>query len=203
MRLRTRIILIAVALIAASLLWAIAARAFAPAGNTTASRFDAIIVLGARIDRDGNPGPVLLSRLTEGVREYERGVAPKLIVTGGEQHGHIQADIMARVLQAQGVPASAIVLEPNAGNTIENACYSARIMKQHGWQSAEVVTSASHLPRADIIFNKLPIAWRAHAAPSLSPSHAGDSSSADGSAIEVLHTVYYLLFSQWEDRCSP
>jgi uncharacterized SAM-binding protein YcdF (DUF218 family) len=90
-------------------LWAVLARSFAPSGNTAQTRFDAIIILGASIDSDGNPSPTLLSRMTEGVREYERGVAPRILVTGGMQNGHIQADIMAHIAEAQGVPASAIL----------------------------------------------------------------------------------------------
>lgn len=183
------------------LLWAILARILAPTGNTSTTRFDAIIILGASIDSDGNPTPVLLSRITEGVREYERGMAPHVIVSGGEQKGRIQAEIMARLVQAQGVPASAIVLEPKAENTIENACYSARIIKQHGWKSAEVVTSASHLPRTGMIFSRVPIDWRGHPAPSLAEPAQDPSFAA--SALEVLHTSYYLLYSQWAERCSP
>jgi uncharacterized SAM-binding protein YcdF (DUF218 family) len=199
--LRTRLILAGSGLAGLLLLWAIFARVLAPTGNTSAGRFDAIIILGANIDRDGNPTPTLLARITEGVREYERGIAPHIVVTGGEQRGHIQADIMARLVEAQGVPSSAVVVEPRAQNTIENACYSARIMKQHGWKSAEVVTSASHLPRAGIIFNRVPIEWRGHAAPSLAEPAEGASWS--DSAVEVLHTGYYLLYSRWADRCSP
>jgi uncharacterized SAM-binding protein YcdF (DUF218 family) len=198
----TWLIVAGLAVVILSVLWAVAARAFAPSGNTTASRFDAIIVLGAAIDRDGNPTPILLSRVTEGVREYERGVAPRLIVSGGpDRDNYVQANVMARVAEAQGVPRSAIVLESNAENTIENACFSSRLMKQNGWQSAEVVTTSEHLPRTGLIFNKLPIAWRGHAAPSLSEPSAGPS--WDDSANEVLHTDYYLLFSQWVERCSP
>lgn len=202
MKLRTRIILSGVVLVIAALAWAAAARAFAPTGNTTATRFDAIIILGAHNDRDGNPTPALLARVTEGVREYGRGVAPRLIVTGGpDRGGFVQAAVMARVAQAQGVPASAIIQEPNAENTIENACFSARIMNQNGWRSAEVVTGPSHLPRAGIIFSRMPISWHGHPAPSLTELSSG--SSAFASSLEILHTGYYLLYSQWADRCSP
>jgi uncharacterized SAM-binding protein YcdF (DUF218 family) len=201
LRLRTKLIVAAGAGVLLLLVWSIAARMFAPAGNTSASRLDDIIILGASIDRDGNPGPVLLSRISEGVHEYERGIAPRIIVTGGEQHGHIQAQVMARLVEAQGVPSSAVFIEPNAENTIENACYTARIMKQHGWHSAEVVTSASHLPRASLIFSRVPIAWRGHAANSLSEPSTFTSWIA--SFDEVFHTGYYLLYSQWADRCSP
>jgi uncharacterized SAM-binding protein YcdF (DUF218 family) len=199
--LRARLILTAIGVGCALLLWSILARVFAPTGNTNASRFDAIIVLGAQIDRDGNPTPVLLSRVTEGVREYERGVAPRIIVTGGKTSAFTEADVMARIARAQGVPDSAIIAEPLAENTIQNACFSARIMKQHGWRSAEVVTSASHLPRADMIFSHTPIQWRGRAAPS--PYASSPDPSLAASALEVLHTGYYLLYSQWAGRCSP
>jgi uncharacterized SAM-binding protein YcdF (DUF218 family) len=201
MSLRTRLILAAAAVGCALLLWAILARVFAPQGNIHASRFDAIIILGAHADDDGTPTPALLSRVTEGVREYERGTAPHIIVTGGGQLRGVQADVMSRLLQAQGVPSSAIVLEPRADNTIQNACFSVRLMKQYGWKSAEVVTSASHLPRAEVIFSRTPIAWRGHAAPSLLAS-AGDPSWS-ASAMEVMHMGYYLLYSQWAERCVP
>jgi len=188
-------------LVVAVVLWACLARAFAPTGNTSTSRFDAIIVLGSTVDSDGNPGHELLSRLTEGVREYERGVAPRILVTGGEKHGHIEGNIMARVLGAQGVPASAILIEPEAENTIQNACFSARMLKARGLTSAEIVTSPSHVPRAGIIFSRTNLQWRMHAAPAMEPESnlATDMSAAN----EIAHTAYYLLFSSWADRCSP
>ena len=74
---------------------------------------------------------------------------------------------MARTAEAQGVPESAIFVEPSARDTIQNACFATRIMEAHGWTSAEVVSSPSHLPRAAQIFSRLPIERRTHAAPSL------------------------------------
>lgn len=183
--------------------WAILARALAPPANTSASRFDVIIVLGADLDSDGNPTPTLQSRIAEGVREYERGVAPRLIMTGASvrRHQEPQAKVMARVAEAQGVPASAILVEPAATDTIENACYSARIMKQHGWRSVEIVSSPTHLARAGIIFSKLPLTWRVHAAPPLEPQ---SSLKVDAAAtLEVLKTARYLVYANWAERCSP
>ncbi len=63
--------------------WAALARQLAPTSNTSLTRFDAIIVLGAPTDEDGNPSPIQLARVTEAVHEYERGVAPRLILSGG------------------------------------------------------------------------------------------------------------------------
>ena len=181
------------------LIWAIIARSIAPRANTSRQTFDAIVVLGTPADSDGNPTPELLDRITEGVHEYERGVAPHLIVTGGAAHNRfVEADVMAGVARAQGVPASAILEEPQALDTIQNACYSTRILKAHGWRSAEVISSTSHLPRAGIIFSHLPVEFRTHAAPgNLTPNYY----SGAAAIIETLKTGRYLVWSRWVESC--
>jgi uncharacterized SAM-binding protein YcdF (DUF218 family) len=186
----------------AVLVWAAIARGLAPTANTALTRFDAIIVLGTPADGDGNPTPEQLARVTEAVNEYKRGVAPRLILTGGAAHNHfVEAQVMERSAEAQGVPESAIFVETHAMNTIQNACYSVRIMKAHGWRSAEVVSSASQLPRASLIFNSLPVEWSEHAAPSLSPESAAYQSAV--AAVEVLKTARYLIWARWMDHCEP
>jgi uncharacterized SAM-binding protein YcdF (DUF218 family) len=195
-------ILSSVLLILALLLCGAVARTLAPSSNTSLTRFDAIIVLGYPADSDGNPTPQQLDRVTEGVREYERGVAPRLILTGGAAHnGFVEARVMAQTAHAQGIPESAIFIEPVARDTIQNACYSARIMKAHGWQSAEVVSSPTHLPRAGYIFSGMPILWRTHAAPSLSPQPAAYPWAA--ASAETLKTLRYLIWARWRERCEP
>jgi uncharacterized SAM-binding protein YcdF (DUF218 family) len=182
--------------------WAVVARQLAPVSNTSLTRFDAIIVLGTPADSDGNPTPEQLARVTEGVREYERDVAPRLIFTGGAAHNRfVEAEVMARAAGAQGIPPSAIFVEPQARDTIENACYAVRIMKAHGWGSAEVVSSAVHLPRAGIIFSHMPLEWRTHAAPSLEPESAAYRGAA--AMLEDLKTVRYLVYADWAERCAP
>jgi uncharacterized SAM-binding protein YcdF (DUF218 family) len=182
--------------------WAAIARHFAPASNTSLSRFDAIIVLGSPADSDGNPTPEQLARVTEAVREYERDVAPRLILTGGAAHNHfVEARVMARAAEAQGIPVSAIYLEPEAKDTIENACFAARIMKANGWRSAEVVSNAAHLPRAGMIFNRTPLEWRAQAAPPLEPASPAISGAAW--MLETMKTMRYLAYGEWAERCEP
>lgn len=183
--------------------WAVVARMLAPRGNTELTHFDAIVVLGNRLDSDGNPTPALLARITEGVHEYERGVAPRLILTGGPTRRPFgdESGVMARVAEAQGVPPSAIVREPAAMDTIQNACFSVRIMQAHGWSSAEVVTTPSHAPRSGMIFSHTPIAWRMHVAPPL--EQASEPIRLYGTAKELLKTVRYLVYARWAERCSP
>jgi uncharacterized SAM-binding protein YcdF (DUF218 family) len=184
------------------LCWAILARLLAPTSNTSLTRFDAIIVLGSPADRDGNPTPEQLARVNEGVHEYERGAAPRLIMTGGAAHNqYAEARVMARTAEAEGIPQSAIFVEPNARDTIQNACYAVRIMKEHGWRSAEVVSRASHLPRTAMIFNSLPVEWRTHAAPPVEPESAAHAEAAE--LLEVVKTMRYLTWARWTESCQP
>jgi uncharacterized SAM-binding protein YcdF (DUF218 family) len=199
---RGRLILASILLVFGLLCWGIIARIIARTSNTSLTRFDAIIVLGYAADSDGNPTPEQLARVNEGVHEYERGVAPRLILTGGAvRNQYSEARVMARTAEAEGIPQSAIYVEPNAKDTIQNACYAVRIMKIHGWRSAEVISRASHLPRAGIIFSGMPVEWRTHAAPPVEPESATHAEVAE--FVEVIKTMRYLTWARWRERCEP
>ncbi len=135
--------------------WAALERALAPKDNTAQDSFDVLIVLGDPADADGNPSPSQLARVTEAVHEYERGVAPRIIFTGGAvANRFVEAQVMARTAEAQGIPATAVLEDPEARNTMENTCNALRMMRSHGWESAEVISSPSHLPRAGLILSR-------------------------------------------------
>lgn len=197
---RGRAVLACAAVVLALLAWAAVMREMAPKGNTSQDHFDVLIVLGNPADSDGNPSPLELARVTEAVHEYERGVAPRMIVTGGAVHNRfVEAQVMARTAEAQGIPAAAVLEDPNARNTIENTCNALGMMRSHGWDSAEVISSPSHLPRAGLILSRLPMQWRVHAAPALGPE--GAASRAADTTVEILKTVYYLVWSRWTEPC--
>jgi len=159
-----------------------------------------LIVLGKPADDDGNPTPAQLARVNEAVREYERGVAPRMILSGGAVSNRFaEAQVMARAAEAEGIPAGAIVEETQARNTIENACDSLRIMRSHGWESAEVITSPANAPRAAMIFSRLPMKWRLHAAPPLEPQSTG--LQIDTATREIVKTVHYLVWSRQAEPC--
>ena len=186
--------------VAAVVAWAALARVLAPRENTSQSQFDALIVLGQPADEDGNPTPSQLERVNEGVREYERGVAPRIIFTGGAvMNRYAEARVMARAAEAQGIPAGAIVEETQSRNTLENACDSWRIMRSRGWRSAEVVTGPAHVPRAAMIFSQLPLKWRMDVAPEVEPEPAWWSAYV--MATEVVKTVHYLAWSREMEKC--
>jgi uncharacterized SAM-binding protein YcdF (DUF218 family) len=137
-----------------------------PATNTNLTHFDTIIVLGTPANRDGTPSPEQRERTLEGIREFKAGIAPHLIFTGAAAHNQfVEARTMAALALAQGVPPDAILEEGQAQNTVQNIFYSQRIMAAHGWTSAEVVSSPSHLPRTALILKHFSMQWNVHPAP--------------------------------------
>jgi uncharacterized SAM-binding protein YcdF (DUF218 family) len=137
-----------------------------PATNTSLTHFDTIIVLGTPASPDGTPSPEQRERALEGIREFKAGIAPHLIFTGAAAHNQfVEAHTMAALALAQGVPPDAILEEDQAQNTVQNIFYSQRIMAAHGWTSAEVVSSPSHLPRTALILKHFSMQWSTHPAP--------------------------------------
>jgi uncharacterized SAM-binding protein YcdF (DUF218 family) len=53
-----------------------------------------------------------------------------------------------------GIPKNSIISEEQSGTTFQNAKYSFNIVKQQGYKSAIVVTSAYHTLRTSIIFKQ-------------------------------------------------
>ncbi len=124
--------------------------------------FDVIVVLGAAVGADGRPGKALRRRVAEGVRRLEAGAAPVLLLSGGKGGGvPAEAEAMRDLALAAGVSAGVsdehLVLETESRSTLENARFSARIMRARGWRRALVVTDAVHLPRALLAFRALGI----------------------------------------------
>src|SRR5579875_3083854 len=67
--------------------------------------------------------------------------------------------------ERRGIPAGAILRERRSHTTLENIFNSAEILRAHGWNSVEVVSSRQHLPRAAVLLEKTGLQWRVHAAP--------------------------------------
>ena len=139
-----------------------------PLGNIRAAHYDALLVLGYPANPDGTPSPEQRARVMEAVRDYEAGVAPVIILSGGAARNQfVEAEVMAKLAEAAGVPARALVEEPRAKNTIQNIEYSTQILRAHGWDSVEAITTPAHERRASLILMHAPFSvdWRMQAAP--------------------------------------
>lgn len=141
---------ILVLLVLPALLVALATARFpSPRPAALGERFDAIVVLGFPARSDGAPSAILAERVDAAARLWRAGAAPRLLVSGGAVHNaHVEAEVMAARARAQGVPEAALVLDPLARSTRENARHAAARMRAEGWRRALVVSSPSHLRRA-------------------------------------------------------
>ncbi len=108
---------------------------------------DAIVVLGAA-QYDGRPSPQLAARLDHAVELWNDGVAPRVIVTGGNREGDrfTEASASASYLVDRGVPSSAIVQE-DAGSTTYESLERARALVDDSVQTVLLVTDPYHALR--------------------------------------------------------
>jgi len=107
---------------------------------------DCILVLGAKVKRDGSPSYMLKDRLDAGIALYQSGAAPKLLMSG--DHGRVQYDEVNRMKQYaidRGVPSRDVFMD-HAGFSTYESMYRARDVFQV--QRALVVTQEYHLYRA-------------------------------------------------------
>ena len=116
---------------------------------------DAIVVLGALVLPNGQPGPNLTVRTQHAVALYQAGLAPHLICTGGFKDEPTSAAAVARALAISlGVPQEVIFLADGSANTEEDAKQVAMVMGQRGWQSVIVVSHPLHMYRVKLFFEE-------------------------------------------------
>ena len=114
---------------------------WAHAEGCVANPHDVIIVLGCPSETDGSPSKCQIDRARITEQFYDAHWASNFIVTGAAVHNdHVEADALYALLVGRGLPADAIYKEPQARHTDENLYYSTRIMQEHGWTSALVVS---------------------------------------------------------------
>lgn len=113
---------------------------------------DVIVVLGAA-EYNGRPSPVLKARLDHAYSLYERGLAPKLITTGGAggdpqfTEGEVGRDYLVKL----GVPSEDIIVEEEGDSTVHTVVAVSEIMRRMGLNSAIVVSDGYHIFRVQKI----------------------------------------------------
>lgn len=202
MRLLRKLLFIVIILVIVTLVGATINYRTIPTGNAILPQFDTIIVLGTPANPDGSASPEQRERTLEGIREYKAGIAPHLIFTGAAAHNQfVEAHVMAKLALSQGVPPAAIIEEDHAQNTVQNIFYSRQIMSNSGWNSAEVVSSPSHLPRTALILEHYPIQWSTHAA--TWPPEYSIWQRAAHYAVEAEYCLRLRIFGFPKSRFSP
>lgn len=112
-----------------------------PVGN-----YDCILILGCGVLSTGEPTAMLTDRLLCGIELYQKGIAPKIIVSG--DHGTVDYDevnTMKNFCIAHGVPDSDIFMD-HAGFSTYESLYRARDIFQAN--NIIIVSQKYHLYRA-------------------------------------------------------
>lgn len=119
-------------------------------------RADAIVVLGGGIHLNGLLTAGTLERTLYGAELYRRGMAPRVIFSGGvvREAPRAEAEAMAELARRLGVPGGAILQERASRTTYENAVEVARLMRERGLRRSLLVTSATHMYRSQLAFQR-------------------------------------------------
>lgn len=112
----------------------------------------AIVVLGAA-QYVGRPSPVLRARLDHAIQLWKRGMAPRVIFTGGRGEGDTtsEAAVSRRYALRRGVPDSAIVLEAVGRTTRESLRGVAELMLERPDRDVILVSDPFHMLRLSIL----------------------------------------------------
>src|SRR5271169_6400 len=98
------------------------------------AKADAIVVLGCK------PAARLRRRVERGVRLYQEGVAPVLLLSGGGSGPEPEAELMRGIALAYGVPQAALLIEPHSRDTVGNARETALLLRAHGLSTVVLVS---------------------------------------------------------------
>ena len=120
------------------------------------------VILGAQVLSGGRPSRTLDARARHAARLYVAGELNLLIPTGGlGEHPPSEAEVMSRILRAQGVPEDAIVREDAATSTWDSAMLVSDLLRRRGIEEARAVTDPLHCVRTVAAFREAGLAVRA------------------------------------------
>lgn len=147
-------------------------------GRDEAQPADAIVVFGAA-QYNGRPSPVLAARLDHAADLYQRGIAERVVVTGGRAPGDstTEASASAAYLTERGVPDSAILREVKGRSSWQSLASTANFLKKEGRTEVVLVSDPFHSARIEAMAGELGL--EAHVSPT--------RTSPIGGAEEVSH----------------
>jgi uncharacterized SAM-binding protein YcdF (DUF218 family) len=109
---------------------------------------DVILVMGAAEYR-GRPSPVLQGRLNHALLLYLKHLAPYILTTGGAggDPDFTEGEVGRAYLVTHGVPAEAVITEPEGSTTVQSLDAAVEIMRRMNLHSCIVVSDGYHIYR--------------------------------------------------------
>jgi uncharacterized SAM-binding protein YcdF (DUF218 family) len=125
-----------------------------------AARGDAIVVLAGAVNRPTQERPYPVAgqdtyrRVQHAVWLFKHWSALPILVSGGGSQDAPHAEVMRRMLAAEGIPSDMIWMESRSINTHESAVYGSEILRARSISRIVLVTEASSMPRASLSFRR-------------------------------------------------
>lgn len=163
-------------------------------------RFDAILLLGIELGENDRPTEEMHARVHAAAQAYRMGMAPRIVVCGGVTPGHAvsEAAVMSGLLDREGIPAEAVLMEDRSQITIENMKFAAAVLGGAKGKRVLVVTSDYHLRRSVLTAMRAGFRARGYAA-----ALTHDEDWMRKKRQELAYTVDMLLGWQDEGRTRP
>jgi uncharacterized SAM-binding protein YcdF (DUF218 family) len=132
---------------------------------------DAIVVLGAA-QWDGKPSPVLRARVDHAIALWRKGMAPLMVMTGGQAPGDTtsEAAVERRYAMAHGVPDSVIRTETRSRNTSESLRNVSAMLPRDS-RNVILVSDGFHMLRLSVLARRFGLRPQTSPTPT-SPIHA-------------------------------
>lgn len=113
----------------------------------------AIVTLGYALDPGGSMNKVLIQRLEKTLELAKQLPDAMIVVTGGVPQSHqTEGKLMSQWLVEKGVDSKRIYQDNFARSTVENALFSRYALAKHRIKNAVIVSSGSHVRRAQALF---------------------------------------------------
>lgn len=113
---------------------------------------DCIVVLGAGIEPDGTPSPILAERLDTAIALYENGASDEIIVSGGEDAAQSEVSAMRNYLLDADIPSMAITTDTHGIDTFASV---KNLHTIYNVQTPILVSQRFHLYRAVFIAEQM------------------------------------------------
>ncbi len=149
-------------LVADAFLWTLESR-YQPVDNAHCVQADAIVVLGGILRfPESTIAPFEWSdcanRFEKGVDLLSAGKARYLVFTGAKFSASpavpSEGELLRQIARRRGVPDAAILVTERVVNTATEAQAVKKLASERGWRRILLVSSAYHMPRAMMLFNR-------------------------------------------------
>ncbi len=108
--------------------------------------YDYTVILGAAVIKKNQPSRILKRRIVKGIDLYRRGLALKIICTGGNAPGEIpEAEAEKNMLIEHEIPERDIILEKKTSTTLEQISFLKKFISPE--KRLLIVSDAFHLAR--------------------------------------------------------